>query len=588
MRSISLKTKSVALFSAMVIAPVGLTVVALIDANRRPIQDSESQLQAAVIAEIAGEASGALHDVEAEADAIAAVLGQAAKGSLNDDIAIEAVRALIAAGDSIKAARFEVPAASVSTVIQQANGAAIDVPLSTPELRAAADSDAGFGFARTSPAFGVLVVPIPSAKSRDDRGGARRGYVTVEVSFAFIQAALDRAATVRFPEGKVSILVADDRRRAIAAYGAPEATPGADTSALPIWRVIEEGSVSKARFSVVSEHEQDGTPMVGTLESIPSYGLMIAIWRPKPVAYAALADMRRRGLSVALVAAVLALGLGYVVAVGVTKPVRKLVEQARLIGRRRWSEIRPPAPRGDEIGELQSSLVQMAADLEKGEEEIVRETKLRGDLSRFMSKELVDAIVRGDHSVALGGQRAPVTVLFADVVAFTPLAEARPAEQVVGLLNELFSVLTEVVFRHGGTVDKFIGDCIMAVWGAPVAHEDHASRALAAAEDMMRFLDTANEGFRAKYDVEIRLGIGVNSGDAIVGNIGSNKRMEYTVIGDVVNVAARLEAIAAPNEVLVAGSTQELAGEDFDLFFLGERTLTGRKQVTRVYRLETG
>ena len=101
------------------------------------------------------------------------------------------------------------------------------------------------------------------------------------------------------------------------------------------------------------------------------------------------------------------------------------------------------------------------------------------------------------------------------------------------------------MFRHGGTVDKFIGDCIMAVWGAPSAQDDHAARALAAAEDMMRFLETANEGWQEKYDVEIRLGIGVNSGEAIVGNVGSDKRMEYTVIGDVVNVAARLEAIAA-------------------------------------------
>jgi class 3 adenylate cyclase len=178
-------------------------------------------------------------------------------------------------------------------------------------------------------------------------------------------------------------------------------------------------------------------------------------------------------------------------------------------------------------------------------------------------------------------------VLFADVVAFTPLAESRSAEEVVSLLNELFSILTEIVFRHGGTVDKFIGDCIMAIWGAPVAQPDHAQRALAAAEDMMRFLETANERFREVYGIEIRLGIGVNSGEAIVGNIGSDKRMEYTVIGDVVNVAARLESIAAPNQLLVSEATRRLAGVGFDLTLVGEKNLTGRKNATTVYQLET-
>jgi class 3 adenylate cyclase len=233
-------------------------------------------------------------------------------------------------------------------------------------------------------------------------------------------------------------------------------------------------------------------------------------------------------------------------------------------------------------------MAQMASDLEKGEEEIAHQAKLRGDLGRFMSKPLVDAIVRGEHPLALGGKRTAVSVLFADVVGFTPLTEQRDAEQIVKLLNELFSVLSEIVFRHEGTVDKFIGDCLMAVWGAPVPQADHAARALSAAEDMMRFLETANEDWREKYDVEVRLGIGVNSGEAIVGNIGSDKRMEYTVIGDVVNVAARLESIAEPNQVLVAEATRSLAGEAFDLRRLGARRLTGRKTETAVYSLEIG
>jgi adenylate cyclase len=291
--------------------------------------------------------------------------------------------------------------------------------------------------------------------------------------------------------------------------------------------------------------------------------------------------MQRRGLLVAGAAALLAILVGLLAGQTLTAPILGVVGQVRLIARRKWRELSLTSARGDEIGELTRSLGEMAIDLEKGE----AEAKLRDDLSRFMSKQLVDAIVKGEHSLSLGGKRSAVSVVFADVVGFTPLAEARSAEQIVGLLNELFSMLTEIVFRHGGTVDKFIGDCIMAVWGAPVSQEDHAMRALAAAEDMMRFLETANEGWREKYDVEIRLGIGVNSGEAIVGNIGSDKRMEYTVIGDVVNVAARLEAIARPQQVLISQATHDAAGTRFRYAAIGPRALPGRAEPVHLYEV---
>jgi class 3 adenylate cyclase len=586
---ISLKTKAVLLFSAMTLGPVALAIAVLIDANRQPIRDSEAQLQAAVIAEVTGTVARTLYGFEADADAVAAVLAQAGRGDLNDESAIQAVRALIATRSGIEAVRFEVPSAGVSAVIQRAGGAssapgAADVPASTPELRASADKN-GFGFARTAPTRGALVVPIPAPKEAGDV----RGYVTVGVSLAGLGEVLDRAASIRFPGSHTSLLIADGQRIAIASVGVPGGKPGADTSTLPVWSTLSEGVVWTTHFTVVDEHDAGGTRMVGTVESIPEFGWAVAVWRPEPVAFQALAAMRRRGAWVTGFSALFALFVGFAAAHGVTRPIGRMVDAVRLIGSRRWGELKPSPPRGDEIGELTRSIDQMARDLQQGEEEIAKEAKLRGDLSRFMSRDLVDAIVRGEHPLSLGGRRMAVTVLFADVVAFTKLAEKDAAERVVALLNELFSMLSEIVFRHGGTVDKFIGDCIMAVWGAPVPAADHAARALAAAEDMIRFLETANEGWRSKYGVEVRLGIGVNSGEAIVGNIGSDKRMEYTVIGDVVNVAARLEAIAAPNEILVGAATQALASEEgFELDLLGERKLTGREAATKVYRLDAG
>ena len=316
-------------------------------------------------------------------------------------------------------------------------------------------------------------------------------------------------------------------------------------------------------------------------------GVVVAISRPKDVVYAEAYELRRTvGIVLAIVTA-LGLLLAELTTRAVTGPVVSLLKQARIIGQRAWRSVSAPDKRRDEIGDLSRGIAQMATDLEAQEIEIAREVKRRADLSRYMSQELVDNIIAGNQSLELGGERTPVTVLFADVVAFTPLAETRKPEEVVALLNELFSVLTEVVFRHHGVVDKFVGDCIMAVWGAPVERKDHAGLALAAAEDMMRFLETASEAWKARYDVEIRLGIGVNSGEAIVGNIGSDKRMEYTVIGDVVNVAARLESIAQPNQVLVGETTAALV-EEAGLRKLGHRRLTGKKTDTLVYELEVG
>jgi len=148
-------------------------------------------------------------------------------------------------------------------------------------------------------------------------------------------------------------------------------------------------------------------------------------------------------------------------------------------------------------------------------------------------------------------------------------------------------VLTELVFRHGGTVDKFVGDCVMAIWGAPTPQDDHARRAVEAAEDMLRWLETANPGWLERYGVTVQLAIGINSGEAVVGNVGSEKRMEYTAIGDVVNVAARLEAMARPQQILITAATRTAAGEDFDYADAGERLLAGRAEAVHLFEVRS-
>ncbi|WP_437534069.1 adenylate/guanylate cyclase domain-containing protein [Sorangium sp. So ce726] len=599
MRDFSLKTKAIALFTAMALVPVAVAVTLLIDVNRRAVRTSEERLQTAILSEVASASIQLVRDVESDAVAAAAIFGHAAGGAIRDEDAVASVRALVATRGLVDAVRLEVPDAGISTLIRKASSEA-DVPAAPAALRQLAD-ERGVGFGVIGPARGLLVARVRPA---GDAGagaapgagaaappppGGPAGYVVAEVPLDMLGLNLEVIAGRRLGSRAVRLLIAGHDRQAIAAFGVPGVAPGSDVSSLPIWRNLPTGAGLNDRIGVLAPHDEGGQRMIGAIETVPDLGWAVAIWRPEPEAFAALDEMRRRGLAVAAGALVLALALALVTARHVTRPILHLVAQARLIGARRWREIAlgdALRRRRDEIGELTTSLGRMAQDLEQGEADIAQEAKLRGDLGRFMDKAVVDAIVRGEHPLALGGKRAAVSVLFADVVGFTPLAESRDAERMVALLNELFSMLTEIVFRHGGTVDKFIGDCVMAVWGAPIAQEDHARRALAAAEDMMRFLETANEEWRERYDVEIRLGVGVNSGEAIVGNIGSDKRMEYTVIGDVVNVASRLEAIAAPNQVLVSAATRDLAGDAFPLRALGERNLTGRKTTTAVYALD--
>lgn len=569
---VSLKTKTIALFVVMTFAPVALVIALLIEANREPVRLAEQSLQSAVLAEIAALPAREIDAIKGDAVAAAFVLERAVSdASMTEKEIMEAIRALVASHTNIESVRFQVPIGKDRLTVKIKGGAQIDPPASSFKLA----DERRVAVSLVAPETVAAVVRLRSAKE-----GAPAGYVIVNARISLSES-LPSIAQSRFGGRDVSLLVVEHDKRAVASHGVAGLAPGADTSKLPVWSAIRDDISWNKPIGVVLEISQDGVPMVGAIETIPDLGWAVAIWRPKRVAYAALADMQRRGAIVAAGAVFLAIAIGLVAAAGVTRPVLAIVERVRRVGQRRWKEIGEATPRSDEIGELDQSITEMARDLEKGE----KEAKLRGDLSRFMSAAVVDAIVKGEHALALGGKRAEISVLFADVVGFTPLTEARDPEQMVALLNELFSVLSEVVFRHGGTVDKFIGDCIMAVWGAPVATPDHAERALAAAEDMMRFLETANDGFRDKYDLEIRLGIGVSSGEAIVGNIGSDKRMEYTVVGDIVNVAARLESIAQPNQVLVAERTQALAGDAFELKELGARRLTGRQAETKVYEL---
>jgi len=201
----------------------------------------------------------------------------------------------------------------------------------------------------------------------------------------------------------------------------------------------------------------------------------------------------------------------------------------------------------------------------------------------YLPPQVADMITTTDGLIELGGVLQPVTVLFADIRGFTSLSEGLDAPEVVSMLNEFFTIMTKVIFEAGGTLDKYIGDCVMALFGAPVPAEDDLDRGLRTAINMQREVACLNESRRRRGLHEIQIGVGLHTGPAVVGNIGSEQRMQYTAIGDTVNIAARLVGKAAPGQVLVSEHVRNTIRGNGELQHLGEVELKGRKAKVTVY-----
>ncbi|MBA3522499.1 MAG: FHA domain-containing protein [Gemmatimonadales bacterium] len=198
-----------------------------------------------------------------------------------------------------------------------------------------------------------------------------------------------------------------------------------------------------------------------------------------------------------------------------------------------------------------SSMAAVAIENSKLSERSRREAVVRANFERYFAPNLAGRIAGSLEAVRLGGDRRTVSVLFSDIRGFTALAETMPPDVLASLLSEYFTVMVECVFRHGGALDKFIGDAVLAQWGAPIGAPDDPDRAMLAALDMLQELERLNAAWRAEGRPELQIGIGLNAGEVFAGNIGSERRLEFTIIGDVVNVAARLCAAAAAGEILL-------------------------------------
>ncbi|MFQ5703509.1 MAG: adenylate/guanylate cyclase domain-containing protein [Gemmatimonadales bacterium] len=233
-----------------------------------------------------------------------------------------------------------------------------------------------------------------------------------------------------------------------------------------------------------------------------------------------------------------------------------------------------------------SGIAAVAIENSQLTDHIQREAVVLSNFQRYFAPNLAEQIAGQEGAVQLGGSKRSVVVFFSDIRGFTSMSERMGPDDIATLLNEYFTEMVEIVFEHGGTLDKFMGDAIMALWGAPISHEDDADRAMRAAIDMQSVLAKLNVKWAAEGRQRVEIGIGIDFDDVFAGNIGSDLRLEYTVIGDAVNTASRLCSKAGPGEIIVSQRFYDQLKKPPAVEELEALELKGKAQEVPVYRVK--
>lgn len=283
-------------------------------------------------------------------------------------------------------------------------------------------------------------------------------------------------------------------------------------------------------------------------------------------------------------------GVDSIVSQGVRSTIcAPLVAESRVHGALYADRLDPFAAfKPDDLELISAVAAQTAIAVEnaRAHERLAREEVARANYSRFLPEYVVKQMLENPESFKLGGVSQTITILFADIRGFTRISEHAPPEKIVGLLNRYFSAMTDIIFAHGGTLDKYLGDGLMALFGAPTATPDDASNALNAAVAMQRRLIGINRELKDEGFAEIGVGMGLHTGEAIIGYVGSDKRSEYTAIGDTVNTSSRLESNARGGEILISDATAKAAHSRYKLKAREPITVKNRQQPVNLWEVD--
>lgn len=417
-------------------------------------------------------------------------------------------------------------------------------------------------------ALEVEVGKRASALAANLAGAAKEPLLAVEQRDFDAELVLERiVAESGGGEGVVAARILDRSHRVVASLNPEEqGQPGPATADQEVGRVQSLGRLLRATAPIVYSFVPIGSAQV-------ELDLRVLI---DPVVEG---NTRQLGSATALV-----VGLGIVAGTIFTAllvgPLRRLRAGVESLSRGDLAMRVPPTSR-DEVGELTRAFNEMGDSL-------LQKQRIQNAFGRYVNDYVLNRLLEGPEEDPTAGMEREITILFADIRQFTRLSEGMKANDVVGLLNEIFQLVSDVILERGGTIDKFIGDSVMAYFGAPVSQSDHAQRAVSAAIEITRVMQERNRRLRAETPdaVAVEIGIGIHTGIVVVGNIGSDRRTDFTAIGDAVNVAHRLEKLAKPAETLVSEAVQRRVRTSTRLRFEGERQLSGREEPVHVYSLQ--
>lgn len=349
----------------------------------------------------------------------------------------------------------------------------------------------------------------------------------------------------------------------------------------------KEGLVEKAiadsqpRRLLTFINPKNNEETVGAYVKLAGSGVIILSEVPTEVILAPAKQMRAEAFKTAGIILSVAIILIFLFSMTLTGPIEVLAVLVRHVSKGNFdikAGDRLKSLIEDEVHDLAHAFDAMTVGLKERD-------KVKSLFSKFHGSSVADDLINND--IGVGGQNKEVTVFFSDIRGFTAFSENKTPEEVVTMLNEYFEVMVGIITRHGGVVDKFIGDAIMAVWGAPKATEKDTHNAVRACLDMRLALDQLNKKRISENNVPIKIGMGLHTGRAISGTIGSTERMEYTVIGDTVNMSSRIEAStkAFGTDLLVSQSVIDKVQEAFLFELAGEAAVKGKTEPLRMFNV---